>query len=143
MTRIEEVGRRLADVVVELAGLPSGPSPERFALLREQDALRAEAREWEASDDGRAKESFEAELAALRRSRRVRVGGPTVSPQDRAPVRKYVGISPLPLMSITPLGSNSNVPDSRDLTTSLQWMRPASPLDSIRLAVLTVSPHRS
>jgi hypothetical protein len=75
MTRIEEVGRRLAEVVVELAGLPSGPSPERFALLREQDALRAEAREWEASaDHGRTTESLEAELTELRRSRRALVG---------------------------------------------------------------------
>ena len=75
MSRIEDVGRRLAEVVVEMAGLPAGPSPERFALLREQDALRAEARAWEVSaDEGRTSESLEAELAELRRRRRDLVG---------------------------------------------------------------------
>ena len=67
----DAVTRRLAEIVDELAALPDGPSAERFALLTERDALRAQARSAAASaDDHRSTESLEAELAELTQRRR-------------------------------------------------------------------------
>ncbi len=68
------VTRRLAEIVDELAALPDGPSAERFALLTDRDALRAQARSAAASaDDDRSTESLEAELAELTQRRRALV----------------------------------------------------------------------
>lgn len=70
MSEVEQTTLRLAAIIDELAALPDGPSPERFRLLTEQDALRAQATQFEvAVDVGRSIESLVAELDALRRQR--------------------------------------------------------------------------
>lgn len=66
----DDVRRRLAQIQDALLALPPGPSPERHALLTEQDRLRARARavttNW---DTARSAEDLRAELDALRAQR--------------------------------------------------------------------------
>src|SRR3954447_1277645 len=57
--------------------------------------------------------------------------------------RNQVSIGPLPLTSMTPRRSNSNVLASRSRVSRVTWSRPGIPVDSIRLAVFTVSPQTS
>jgi len=72
MDNLEEITLRLAWIIDELAALPEGPSPDRFRLLKEQDALRARAAEAAVEIDAdRSTASLESELAALKRQRRV------------------------------------------------------------------------
>lgn len=74
----EALSLRLAQIIDELAALPDGPSPERFRLLTERDALRSRAAEQAmAVDEDRSFESLRAELDALvhRRSELVRSRG--------------------------------------------------------------------
>ena len=59
------------------------------------------------------------------------------------PVSRYAWIGPFPLTSISPRSSNPYRPSNRSWVAAVTWMRPGRPFDSIRLAVLTVSPHRS
>ena len=70
MSDVEETVKRMAAIVDELAALPDGPSPERFRLLQEQDALRAHSARFAASVDAeRTTESLAAELEAVRQQR--------------------------------------------------------------------------
>ena len=70
MVDADEVARRLAAILDELATLPEGPSRERYRLLRERDALRARAAKIELDvDEGRTTESLRAELRSLRKQR--------------------------------------------------------------------------
>ena len=64
-------------------------------------------------------------------------------PRVRRPSRYQVSISPLPLTEIVPLGSHTNSSSSRSRVARVIWIRPGVPDDSMRLAVLTASPHRS
>jgi hypothetical protein len=59
------------------------------------------------------------------------------------PTRKYVTISPLPLTGIGPRRSKRYPSLRRSYVRAVTWMQPATPWDSMRLAVFTVSPHRS
>ena len=52
-------------------------------------------------------------------------------------------ISPLPLTAISPRRWNRYPSRSRWQVRSVTWMQPGTPSDSMRLAVFTVSPHRS
>ncbi len=71
----EEIARRLGAIADALAALPSGFSAERYRLLRERDAVRAQAAHLEMSSDaGRSTESLEAELASLRTNRKALAG---------------------------------------------------------------------
>lgn len=71
MSSVEDIARRLAAIMDELALLPGGPSPEQFRLLQERDALRAQAAELaQDADAERSTESLEAELSSLKRRRR-------------------------------------------------------------------------
>ncbi len=65
------------------------------------------------------------------------------NPAYLTPVRYQVSISPRPLTGTIPRGSKRKSSFSRSWVTSLTWIFPISPCDSIRLAMLTVSPHRS
>jgi hypothetical protein len=68
--RVEEVTLRLAAIQDELLALSPGPSPERFQLLTERDALRETAATFEDdSDDHRSIEALQAELASLEHQR--------------------------------------------------------------------------
>ena len=51
-------------------------------------------------------------------------------------------MSPLPLTEMTPRRLQMNLPRS-SLVAALTWIDPGTPPDSIRLTVLTTSPHRS
>jgi hypothetical protein len=65
---VDRVVRRLAEIVDPVATLPPGPSPERYALLMEQDSLRREAAAFDREPfEGRATHELEFELAALKR----------------------------------------------------------------------------
>lgn len=67
---LDELTRRLARIQDELAALPCGASPQRFALLTERDALRRAAAAYrQGVDDGRSTKDLEAELASLRKRR--------------------------------------------------------------------------
>src|SRR5215216_2559649 len=57
--------------------------------------------------------------------------------------RRNVAIGPFPFSSLSPRGSTANPGPSAAATRSVTWISPGSPWDSIRLAVFTVSPHRS
>jgi hypothetical protein len=46
-------------------------------------------------------------------------------------------------MSTTPRASNSKRSLSRSYISGATWMRPGSPVDSMREAVFTASPHTS
>lgn len=71
LNRLEEVTLRLAAIRDELLALPEGPSPERFKLLTEQDALRAEASAFaEDADSHRSTEELKAALDSLTQRRR-------------------------------------------------------------------------
>src|SRR5262249_61463902 len=63
--------------------------------------------------------------------------------QRARPMRKYVSIAPLPLMSSGPRGSNAKSSRRRGYVSPENWMRPGTPKLSIRLAVFTVSPQTS
>lgn len=70
MSSVEDIARRLAAIIDELALLPDGPSPERFHLLQERDTLRDQAAQFALdADAGRSTESLEAEKASLKRRR--------------------------------------------------------------------------
>ncbi len=60
-----------------------------------------------------------------------------------SPTRKKVSIGPLPLTSISPREVRTNRSRSRRSTAPVTWIRPGTPVDSMRDATLTVSPHRS
>jgi len=62
---------------------------------------------------------------------------------QRAPTRYHVLSAPLPLTSTIPRGSHTNSSASSAWAPSPIWTWPGVPCDSIRLAVLTVSPQRS
>jgi hypothetical protein len=63
---LEQVFRRLSEVQRRLMELSPGPSPERFTLLTEQDALRRHAAEFERSSlADRSDGDLRAELKAL------------------------------------------------------------------------------
>ena len=70
MTDPGQVSKRLAEILVELDRLPPGPSPERFRLLVERDALRGDAGKF-AVDALKSKttKELESELHSLRQSR--------------------------------------------------------------------------
>ena len=71
MSELEKLIHRLAAIVDELAALPEGPSSERSRLLTERYALRREAAQFASSPDAhRSTSSLEAELVALKGSRR-------------------------------------------------------------------------
>jgi hypothetical protein len=71
MSSVEDVARRLAAIIDELALLPDGPSPERFHLLQERYALRDEAAQLTLDADAeRSTESLETELVSLKGRRR-------------------------------------------------------------------------
>src|SRR5436190_13966196 len=61
----------------------------------------------------------------------------------RRPMRYQASISPLPLIGIVPLGSQTKSSSSNSFVARVIWIRPEVPCDSIRLAVLTASPQRS
>jgi hypothetical protein len=62
---------------------------------------------------------------------------------QRRPTRNQVSMSPLPLTVTTPRRSNSNWSRSRSYVSRVTCTRPGTPVDSIRLAVFTVSPQTS
>lgn len=75
MTRLEEVTLRLAAIQDALMALPDGASSERHELLKERDALRAEAAGFSVDhDQNRSTQELEAELASLRHRRKQIVG---------------------------------------------------------------------
>src|SRR5205085_594487 len=53
------------------------------------------------------------------------------------------GSGPLPLISASPFGSHTNASPTRWYVCSVTCTLPTSPCDSMRLATLTASPHRS
>ncbi len=59
------------------------------------------------------------------------------------PRSKYARNDPLPFSSIVPRSSNTNLWRNAEYVTSLTWIAPGIPYDSRRLAVFTVSPHKS
>jgi hypothetical protein len=52
-------------------------------------------------------------------------------------------MGPLPFTWMTPRSRRSKACRRRQKARSVTWMHPGSPWDGIRLAVFTVSPHRS
>jgi hypothetical protein len=80
--------------------------------------------------------AFESDFFCMDRS--PRAGSPGFGPTSR-----YVVIRPLPLTSICGRCSRSNTSFSLSNVASVTWIRPGTPVDSMRLAVFTVSPHRS
>lgn len=68
---LDELTRRLSQIHDELAALPCGASPHRYALLTERDALRRAAASYRSGvDDGRPTKALEAELASLKKLRK-------------------------------------------------------------------------
>jgi len=70
----------------------------------------------------------------------------TVSDRDqrvRTPSNRKVSIGPFPLISTVPRVRSENDPASTDAARAVSWISPGRPCDSMRLAVFTVSPHRS
>ena len=61
----------------------------------------------------------------------------------RRPTRRYARRRPLPFTSISPRSSNEYRSRSRPWAPSPTCIWPGMPCDSMRLAELTVSPHRS
>lgn len=59
------------------------------------------------------------------------------------PSSMKTSMRPLPLTSTSPLGEMTKSPSRRRAVAGVNWISPAIPWDSMRLAVLTVSPHRS
>lgn len=62
---------------------------------------------------------------------------------SRGPTTYQVSIAPLPLTSTVPRGVQTNSSFSRSYVARVIWNSPGEPWLSIRLAVLTASPHRS
>lgn len=77
MSRVEDISHRLAEIHDALAAL-DGPSDNRFILLKERDAVRAEARAFSAgADQKRSNEDLESELDSLKSLRKQVVGSRT------------------------------------------------------------------
>lgn len=75
---LDAINRRLAEIAALLSGPAHTPSPEHFDLLSERDGLRAEAARYRLrKDENRSVADLEAELAELRRRRKVSVGSRT------------------------------------------------------------------
>lgn len=72
-----------------------------------------------------------------------RISMEKASRAQAAPTRKYVVSVPLPFTLTSPRGSKRNRPARRAWTSAVTWMRPGCPVDSMRLATFTVSPHMS
>lgn len=65
---LDEINRRLAEIDAALDGEARHPSAEQYELLRERDALRAQAARYRSGrDSGRHSTKLRAELEALRR----------------------------------------------------------------------------
>lgn len=111
----EALSLRLAQIIDELAALPDGPSPERFRLLTERDALRSRAAEQAmAVDEERSVESLRAELDSLthRRAELVRSRGGYVTGES-ADAAGRVGAS------LTRLGGQTGSGDVDRLTARI------------------------
>lgn len=68
---LDELTSRLSQIHDELAALPCGASPQRYALLTERDALRRAAASYRSGvDDSRSTKELEAELASLKKRRK-------------------------------------------------------------------------
>ena len=68
---VKEVALQLAAIRGKLLALPDGPSPERYQLLKEQDALRLKASEFAVdADRDKSTEELEAELVSLKHRRK-------------------------------------------------------------------------
>ncbi len=68
---LDDLTRRLSQIQDALAALPCGPSPQRYALLTERDALRRAAAGYRSGiDDSRSTTELEAELASLKKRRK-------------------------------------------------------------------------
>lgn len=70
--------------------------------------------------------------------------GGSCRPSVISPFNQYVCISPFPFIETSPRLVTSNVPNRSRIcfVVWLMWIFNASPLDSIRLAVFTVSPNK-
>ena len=68
---LDELTKRLSQIQDELAALPCGASPQRYALLTERDALRRAAASYRSTaDESRSTKALEAELASLKKRRK-------------------------------------------------------------------------
>jgi len=80
---------------------------------------------------------------------RSEAGSPTAGAAQTAarspcrPTRCQVSTRPLPFTSTSPRRSQRKSPRTRSHVARVMWTRPGTPCDSIRLAMLTVSPQRS
>jgi hypothetical protein len=82
-------------------------------------------------------------ISGLSRRTQLRFPGSVGRAQSFLPLRNHVCISPLPLTSMAPRFSSMNDSLNRCRVESVTCIRPATPWDSIRLAVFTTSPHKS
>ena len=62
---------------------------------------------------------------------------------QRCPSSSHASVGPLPLMSMDPRACSRYSPAIWAYTGADTWIPPDTPWDSMRLAVLTVSPHTS
>jgi hypothetical protein len=63
--------------------------------------------------------------------------------ENRLPTSLHTVISPAPLTSMTPRDCMSKLDSTSRRVASVTWIVPSAAVDSMRLAMLTVSPHKS
>lgn len=75
---LEELNRRLAEIDASLDGDVRDPSAQQYAILRERDALRAQAAKyWASRDSSRSTSALQDELKELVRRRKSEVSSRT------------------------------------------------------------------
>lgn len=139
MSAVEAASMRMPTAFAAGVGAPRGPvdvhrdrrgrSVVRELLHRDEVVEREAAREPRDADP----------MGAIDRRR---VGGDRSGRLARSTTYQ-VSIAPLPLTSTVPRGVQTNSSFSRSYVARVIWNSPGEPWLSIRLAVLTASPHRS